>query len=94
MQKIEEYKDYEEEEEADIEELDEEMYDFDDDYYESGYWAETQWGGVWGEYACEDLFYSDVEEQTFDENDPPGNDDWPFINIYGNCDTCDAYIVD
>jgi hypothetical protein len=23
-----------------------------------------------------------------------GDDDWPFINIYGSCKTCEAYILD
>ena len=80
-----------------VEELydeEEEIYSFDDDMYYDEYWGQTSWDDVWGEYACEDLFDSDIGGQTYDQNDPPGSDEWPFVNIYGNCDTCDAYIVD
>ena len=31
---------------------------------------------------------------TYDSNDKPGDDDLPFINIYGSCKTCEAYILD
>mmetsp|Transcript_1446 Transcript_1446/g.1978 ORF Transcript_1446/g.1978 Transcript_1446/m.1978 type:complete len:562 (+) Transcript_1446:343-2028(+) len=88
-----EYEDYVEDEDEEIEEL-EEGYYFDDDDYDDEYWQETTWDSVWGEYACEDLFDQDLSGQSFDETKPPGSDEWPFVNIYGNCDTCEAYIVD
>jgi hypothetical protein len=45
--------------------------------------------------SCEDLFSSDVGKETYDPNTPAGGDDeWPFINIYGSCKTCEAYILD
>jgi len=52
---------------------------------------------VWGEYACEDVFEADLEGRDFDADTPPGADDndrWPYINVYGNCNTCEAYLVD
>ena len=50
---------------------------------------------MWGDYACEDLFDSDVGFRTFNMDTPAGgDDDWPFINIYGSCKTCEAYILD
>ena len=64
------------------------------DYYYDEYWGATEWNDVWGEYACEDLFDSDMNGESFDASIPPGDDGWPFINIYGNCNTCEAYIVD
>jgi hypothetical protein len=46
-------------------------------------------------YSCSDLFNSDILSKTYDANVPAGgDDDWPFINIYGSCKTCDAYILD
>jgi hypothetical protein len=36
-----------------------------------------------------------MEGFNYDGSVPPGaSDDWPFINIYGSCKTCDAYILD
>jgi hypothetical protein len=33
--------------------------------------------------------------RTYDPNTPAGGDDeWPFVNIYGSCKTCEAYILD
>jgi len=95
---------YEEEEEEIEEEYEEEEYDewywdeypdsYDDDFYEDEYW-DYDWDSVWGDYACEDLFASDVGSRTYDVNNPAGGDDeWPFINIYGSCKTCEAYILD
>lgn len=50
---------------------------------------------MWGDYSCEDLFESDMGTRTFDINTPAGgDDDWPYINIYGSCKTCEAYILD
>jgi hypothetical protein len=45
-------------------------------------------------YSCEDLFDSDMSGSTYDVNSPAGSDDYPFINIYGSCKTCEAYILD
>lgn len=47
-----------------------------------------------GEYACEDLFDYDLSGGTFNADEVPGDDNWPFVNIYGNCKKCEAYIVD
>ena len=46
--------------------------------------------------SCSDLFASEIQGQYMDDSDPPGgdSDDWPFINIYGSCKTCDAYVLD
>jgi hypothetical protein len=37
-----------------------------------------------------------MEGSTFDASVKPGSDgeDWPYINIYGSCKTCEAYILD
>jgi hypothetical protein len=42
------------------------------------------------------LFDSDVQGGTYDATIKPGQDgdDWPYINIYGSCKTCEAYILD
>lgn len=95
---------YEEEEEEIEEEYEEEEYEewywdeypeyYDDDFYEDGYW-DYDWDSVWGDYACEDLFSTDVGSRSYDINAPAGGDDeWPFVNIYGSCKTCEAYILD
>ena len=53
------------------------------------------WDSVWGDYACEDLFDSDISGQSYDPATPAGGDDeWPFVNIYGSCKTCEAYVLD
>jgi len=70
-----------------------EGYAFSDDAYGDDYWS-YDWTSLWGDYACEDLFDNDLEDKTYDPDEPPGNDDWPFINIYGKCNSCDAYILD
>lgn len=31
---------------------------------------------------------------TYDMSTPAGEDDYPYINIYGSCKTCEAYILD
>ncbi|OEU19646.1 hypothetical protein FRACYDRAFT_235703 [Fragilariopsis cylindrus CCMP1102] len=96
---------YEEEEEEIEEEFEEEEYDewywdenpdsYDDDIYEDEYWSTYDWDSVWGEQSCEDLFDSDVGSKTYDINKPAGADDeWPFVNIYGSCKTCEAYVLD
>jgi hypothetical protein len=72
-------------------------YYYQDDHFYNEYWNDQDWSAIWGDYACYDLFNTDLEGSTFDSNQPPGpnsGDDWPFINIYGNCRTCEAYIVD
>jgi hypothetical protein len=40
------------------------------------------------------LFDSDVEQGDLDVNVAPGGDHWPTVNIYGSCNTCQAYILD
>jgi hypothetical protein len=46
-------------------------------------------------YSCQDLFDADVGASTYDPNTPAGgDDDWPFVYIYGSCKTCEAYILD
>ena len=44
--------------------------------------------------SCEDLFEEDTYGMTYDTSVPAGTDDYPFINIYGSCKTCEAYILD
>jgi hypothetical protein len=68
--------------------------DYDDDMYESEYW-DYDWDSAWGDYGCTDLFDEDMSGKTYDASVPAGGeDDWPYINIYGSCKTCDAYIMD
>ena len=62
--------------------------------YDNEYWNTQDWDSIWGEYACYDLFDYDMGGSTYDADEKPGGDDWPFVNIYGNCRSCDAYIVD
>jgi hypothetical protein len=42
------------------------------------------------------LFDGDTQGETYDATIKPGQDgdDWPYINIYGSCKTCEAYILD
>jgi hypothetical protein len=82
-------------EEEEIEELEEELnYEYEDDVYASDYWN-YDWDSVWGEYACEDLFDQDVNALTpFDPDTAPGSDDWPTVQIYGSCRSCEAYLMD
>lgn len=69
-------------------------YNYDDDQYDSNYWS-YDWDSAWGDYGCNKLFDSDIEGQTHDPSIPAGADDsWPYINIYGSCKNCDAYIMD
>lgn len=70
------------------------QYYYDDDLYEDSYWDEQDWDSVWGEYACADLFEEDVSGEVYNAEIPPGSDSWPFVNIYGNCQTCEAFLVD
>lgn len=66
---------------------------FDDDFFADEYWN-YGWDSVWGDYACSDLFDNDLEGKTFDADEAPGGDDWPFINVYGTCNSCKAFLVD
>ena len=40
------------------------------------------------------MFEYDLEGTSYEENTKPGDDGWPYLNVYGNCDTCEAFIVD
>jgi hypothetical protein len=67
---------------------------YDDDLFEDEYW-DYDWDSVWGEYACEDLFDNEFTSHTYDPDTPAGgDDDWPFVMIYGSCKTCEAFILD
>jgi len=35
-----------------------------------------------------------MEGEGFDPDLAPGNDHWPTVEIYGSCNSCEAYIVD
>lgn len=70
------------------------MYYWDDDVYYDSYWDEQSWTDIWGDYQCTEMFEYDLEGMTYEENTAPGEDGWPYLNIYGNCDTCEAFIVD
>lgn len=73
---------------------DEATFEYDDDMYENEYWN-YDWDSAWGDYGCGDLFDSDIAGQLHDPAIPAGaEDNWPFINIYGSCKHCDAYIMD
>jgi hypothetical protein len=61
------------------------QYSYDDAIFEDDYWQQD-WSGVWGEYACEDLFDGDLDGlESMDMNLAPGTDQWPTVNIYGSC---------
>ncbi len=68
-------------------------YMFEDDYFEDEYWG-YDWDSAWGDYACNDLFDTDLAGQSYDENTPPGDDVFPYVNIYGACNSCKAFLVD
>jgi hypothetical protein len=68
-------------------------YGFEDDYFEDKYWS-YDWGAAWGDYACNDLFDTDLEGDTYDEDVAPGGDSWPYVTIYGSCNSCKAFLVD
>ena len=103
-EELQDYETYDEELEQYDEELEdclenmEYQYYYDDDLYYDSYWDEQDWDSIWGEYVCTDLFSEDLEAGpgSYDPDTEPGldGDDWPFINIYGDCLTCEAYIVD
>lgn len=103
---LEEEEDEESELEDEVDEVEEEneilqdyiynSYTYDDDLYADDYWQTSDWESVWGEYACEDVFEADLAARTFDQDTAPGGEDdqWPYINVYGDCKTCSAYLVD
>merc|ERR1719491_1251423 len=102
-EEVEEEEDVEDEEEEEIDELEDEVeelyyentYSFEDDIYEDDYWSGNDWDEQWGDYQCEQLFDTDLKQlPAFDSNTPPGDDQWPFVNIYGKCNTCEAYLID
>ena len=68
-------------------------YSFDDDAFEDDWWS-SSWTDVWGEYACNDIFDSDLAGKSYDIDEAPGDDEWPFVNVYGSCNRCEAYLVD
>ena len=68
-------------------------YSFEDDYFEDEYWG-YDWDSAWGDYACNDLFDTDLSNESYDENEAPGNDVFPYVNIYGTCNSCKAFLVD
>jgi len=70
------------------------VYGFSDDSFEDDYWSGNNWDDTWGDYECQELFEKDLNSIDYDPNVPPGDDDSPFVNIYGKCNTCDAYLVD
>ena len=57
------------------------------DSFEDEYWG-YDWGSPWGDYTCDELFDTDLEGTTFNEDEAPGQDDWPYFNIYGSCNSC------
>ena len=91
---LQEYEDYAEDLEEDVEDMEYQYY-YDDDMFADGYWDTQDWDSVWGEYACEDMFEGDLQgADAYDPDTEPGSDEWPYINIYGDCKRCEAYIVD
>ena len=46
-------------------------YFWDDDYQTDSYWDEMDWGSVWGDYACYDLFDYDMSGGVYNANDVP-----------------------
>ena len=68
-------------------------YAFEDDFFEDEYWS-YDWSAAWGDYACNDLFDTDLEGDTYDESTAPGDDNWPYVTIYGSCNSCKAFLVD
>mmetsp|Transcript_22884 Transcript_22884/g.64821 ORF Transcript_22884/g.64821 Transcript_22884/m.64821 type:complete len:603 (-) Transcript_22884:79-1887(-) len=68
-------------------------YYYGDDMFTDDYW-DYDWDSAWGEYGCEDLFATDVDGQDHDSSVKAGEDEWPTINVYGSCKTCEAYILD
>jgi hypothetical protein len=71
-------------------------YTYDDGWYDDAYWSSYDWSDLWGEYSCGELFTTDMDGLgvTYDYTKLPGNDSWPYVTIYGSCNSCDAYLVD
>jgi hypothetical protein len=71
-------------------------YTYDDGWFDDAYWSSYDWTDLWGEYSCGELFTMDMEgfDVTYDYTEVPGNDSWPYVTIYGSCNSCDAYLVD
>jgi hypothetical protein len=67
---------------------------YDDVVFEDPYWQTQDWDSIWGEYACEDLVDSELDISELDVYVAPGSDQWPTVNIFGFCNTCEAYIMD
>jgi hypothetical protein len=44
--------------------------------------------------SCEDLFDEDTAGLSYDPTIEAGKDGYPYVNIYGSCKTCEAYILD
>jgi len=88
---LEDEEEYEEELEDEVEEVYE--WAFEDDAFGDDYW-QYDWDSVWGDYACEDLFETDLEGITYDPEEKPGSDEWPTVLIYGSCNSCEAYLMD
>ena len=46
--------------------------------------------------SCSDLFEDDLQGHTHNPQQSPKSegDDWPTINVYASCKTCDAYVLD
>lgn len=93
-EELEEYEEYTEELEEEVIDMEDYTYYYDDDMMYDEYWDEMDWDNVWGDYACYDLFDYDMSGSTYNADEAPGKDDWPMVNIYGNCNKCEAYIVD
>ena len=55
---------------------------------------QNDWMYIWGDYQCTEMYEYDLEGSTYEEDAKPGDDGWPYLNVYENCDTCEAYIVD
>jgi len=88
-----------EDEEEELEDEEEELYydsvyGFNDDNFEDDYWSGNNWDETWGDYQCQELFEKDLPSIEYDPNTPPGDDESPFVNIYGKCNSCDAYLID
>lgn len=64
-----------------------------DDSFSDDYWK-ADWSRLWGDYACSDLFETDLESMDYSPDESPGNDGWPVVNIVGKCNTCEAFLLD
>lgn len=97
-EELNEYEEDLEDEEDEVDEDEEEIAElsYDDDAYYDGYWSELDWDSVWGDSSasCYKLNDANRQKAKFNPNVKPGNDAWPYLNIYGNCKSCEAYIVD